>query len=137
MTRGVLLDWYEYAKRKGLPHLPFTNQAIPLHQLLEVAKEHRITFRSGDILLIRTGWTAAYLRLSDDEKESLGGRDDRASCGVEASEAAIRWHWEQKFSAVASDTVAYEAWPSSKPWGVCMHEVSTQRLSKITPTGGS
>ncbi|KAJ5408833.1 hypothetical protein N7509_002716, partial [Penicillium cosmopolitanum] len=108
VTRGVLLDWYAYAQRKGLTHRPFTNQAIPLNELLEVAKEQRVTFRQGDVLVIRTVW---------------GGRDDRASCGVEATEAAIRWHWEQGFSAVASDTVAYEQWPSPKHWGVCMHEV--------------
>ncbi|KAL4894304.1 putative cyclase-domain-containing protein [Aspergillus ambiguus] len=123
VTRGVLLDWYAYAQRKGLPHRPFTNQAIPLEELVDVANEQRVTFRRGDVLVIRTGWTAAYSQLSDAEKEHLGGRDDRASCGVEATEAAIRWHWEHGFSAVASDTVAYEAWPSPKPWGVCMHEV--------------
>ncbi|KAI9928604.1 hypothetical protein MW887_001819 [Aspergillus wentii] len=123
VTRGVLLDWYEYVQRKGLQHHPFTNQAIHLHELLEIAKEQKVTFRRGDVLLIRTGWTAAYSKLTNAEKDHLGGRDDRASCGVEASEAAIRWHWEQQFSAVASDTVAYEQWPSPKPWGVCMHEV--------------
>ncbi|KAJ5687515.1 hypothetical protein N7536_010134 [Penicillium majusculum] len=123
VTRGVLLDWYAYAQRKGLPHHPFTNQAIPLDELLQVVREQRVTFRQGDVLVIRTGWTAAYSQLTDAEKERLGGRDDRASCGVEATEAAIRWHWEQGFSAVASDTVAYEQWPSPKHWGVCMHEV--------------
>lgn len=43
--------------------------------------------------------------------------------GVEASEEAIRWHWNNAFAAIASDTVAYEAWPSARPWGVAMHEV--------------
>lgn len=123
VSRGVLLDWYSYAQREGLPHSPFTNQAIPLSHLLKLAKEARVTFRRGDILLIRTGWTAAYHRLTDEEKERLGGRADRASCGVEATEESIRWHWDQGFAAVASDTVAYEAWPSTKSWGVSMHEV--------------
>lgn len=119
----MLLDWYSYAQREGLPHEPFANQAIPLSQLLRIAKEAHVTFREGDVLLIRTGWTAAYHRLTDEEKERLGGRDDRASCGLEATEESIRWHWEQGFAAVASDTVAYEQWPSPKPWGVSMHEV--------------
>ncbi|PYI30071.1 putative cyclase [Aspergillus indologenus CBS 114.80] len=123
VTRGVLLDWYTYALKNKLPHRPFTNQHIPLKELLVVAQEQKVTFRRGDVLLIRTGWTAAYTQLSHEEKEQLGGRDDRASCGVEATEEAIRWHWERGFAAVASDTVAYEAWPSPKPWGVCMHEV--------------
>ena len=123
VSRGVLLDWYSYAQREGLPHSPFTNQVIPLSHLLKLAKEAHVTFRQGDILLIRTGWTAAYHQLTDEEKERLGGHDDRASCGVEATEESIRWHWDQGFAAVASDTVAYEAWPSTKSWGVSMHEV--------------
>jgi kynurenine formamidase len=119
----VLLDWYSYLLDKKLHHSPFTNQSIPLHQLLEVAEEQRVSFRRGDILLIRTGWTAAYKKLTDAEKIDLGGRENRASCGVEATEEAIRWHWDQGFAAVATDTAAYESWPSSKPWGVSMHEV--------------
>ncbi|KAJ5263390.1 hypothetical protein N7478_010995 [Penicillium angulare] len=130
VSRGVLLDWYSYAQREGLQTSPFTNQAIPLSHLENIATEQGITFNQGDVLLIRTGWTAAYHQLSEGEKENLGGRDDRASCGVEATEESIRWHWEQGFAAVASDTVAYEAWPSPKTWGVSMHEASFQ-LKKI------
>lgn len=124
VTRGVLIDWYSYAQREELPHKPFTNQTIPLSQVLTVAREQGVTFRQGDVLLIRTGWTAAYHRLSEEGKESLGGRDDRASIGVESTEESIRWHWDNGFAAVASDTVAYEVWPSPKEWGVSMHEVS-------------
>ncbi|CAI7670414.1 unnamed protein product [Penicillium bialowiezense] len=124
VSRGVLLDWYSYAKRENLLSSPFTNSAIPLSHLQKIAVEQGLVFRRGDILLIRTGWTAAYHLLTDDEKELLGGRDDRASVGVEATEESLRWHWEQGFAAVASDTVAYEAWPSPKAWGVSMHEVS-------------
>lgn len=123
VTRGVLLDWYEYAQRNRITIDTFKNDSIPLSQLLEVAKEQNVTFRQGDILLVRTGWLHRYHALSIEEQDRLGGRDDRASCGVEASEEAIRWHWQQGFAAVASDTVAYEAWPSTKPWGVSMHEV--------------
>ena len=53
----------------------------------------------------------------------LPNRTVRSSIGVEASQESIHWHWENAFAAVASDTVAYEAWPSPKPWGVSMHEV--------------
>lgn len=75
-------------------------------------------------MLIRTGWTDAYYKLNSEEQWNLGGRDDRSSCGVEATMESLKWHWEQGFAAVASDTVAYEAWPSPKHWGVSMHEVS-------------
>lgn len=55
---------------------------------------------------------------------------------MEATKESIQWHWEQQFAAVASDTVAYEAWPSPKSWGVCMHEVrSPFKNSAYNPEG--
>ncbi|KAF2093849.1 hypothetical protein NA57DRAFT_68897 [Rhizodiscina lignyota] len=121
--RGVLLDWRAYALRKGIKHSPFERHAIPLNELLEVAQEENVNFQPGDILVVRTGWTEEYYKLSDDDKIGLPVREMRASIGVEASEEAFKWHWDNQFAAVASDTVAYEAWPSPRPWGVAMHEV--------------
>lgn len=88
-----------------------------------MAEDQNITFRQGDILLIRSGWTEEYLKLSDDEKLKLSRRDKREFVGVEASEEMIKWHWDIGFSAVAGDTNAYEVWPPTKPWGVACHEV--------------
>lgn len=121
--RGVLLDWYSWATGQGIQVDHFASHGIPLAQLKAVAAAQRIQFRCGDILLVRTGWLLGYKALSDDQKAALPHRPVRSSCGVEASEEAIRWHWDNAFAAVASDTVAYEAWPSPKSWGVSMHEV--------------
>lgn len=121
--RGVLLDWWSYAQKNNISVDHFAIHAIPLSQLLDVAAEQKVDFQTGDILLIRTGWMPAYYKLSIEERSALPFRPVRSSIGVEASEEAIRWHWERAFAAVASDTVAYEAWPSPKPWGVSMHEV--------------
>jgi kynurenine formamidase len=109
--------------RKKINYSPFTSHSIPLSELLEVAKEQNVVFKQGDILIIRSGWMEQYNKLSDTEKDELGLREQRAHCGVEASKEAIKWHWDMGFAAVAGDTVAYESWPSSKPWGVAMHEV--------------
>ncbi|KAK1538803.1 uncharacterized protein CCOS01_00117 [Colletotrichum costaricense] len=121
--RGVLLDWYSWATEKNITFDPFSTFGIPLSQLQAVANAQKIEFQQGDILLVRTGWLPAYRALTVAEQLALPQRQVRASCGVEASEEAIRWHWDHAFAAVASDTVAYEAWPSPKPWGVSMHEV--------------
>ncbi|KAF9760800.1 hypothetical protein IL306_004110 [Fusarium sp. DS 682] len=122
--RGVLLDWATYAADMGGDtQSPFDSFEIPLWQLKEVAAKQGITFRCGDILFIRTGWLKAYYNLSKEEQAALPHREARTSCGVEASEEMVRWHWENKFAAVASDTVAYEAWPSRRPAGVALHEV--------------
>ncbi|KAF4448473.1 hypothetical protein F53441_8113 [Fusarium austroafricanum] len=122
--RGVLLDWASYAADKGINNQsPFDSFEITLCELKEVATMQGITFHSGDILFIRTGWLKAYRNLSEKEQTALPHRTARTSCGVEASEEMMRWHWENKFAAVASDTVAYEAWPSRRPAGVALHEV--------------
>ncbi|KAL2108908.1 hypothetical protein VUR80DRAFT_3196 [Thermomyces stellatus] len=121
--RGVLLDWATWARDHGISIDPFSRHAIPLSQLKAVANAQNVEFRPGDILFVRTGWLKAYRALSLEEQAALPYREVRSSCGVEASEESIRWHWDNAFAAVASDTVAYEAWPSPKPWGVSMHEV--------------
>jgi kynurenine formamidase len=107
----------------GLNIDPFESFEIPLSHLKQIAVKQGITFRCGDILFIRTGWLRAYRELSHEEQAALPRRKSRTSCGVEASEEMIRWHWENEFAAVASDTVAYEAWPSRRPVGVSLHEV--------------
>lgn len=123
VARGVLLDWCRWAERKGVVYSPFERFAIPLWQLEDVAKEQKVEFREGDVLIVRTGWTAAYSALSLEEKLALPEREVRASCGVEASVEALKWHWDHGFAAVASDTVAYEVWPSPREAGFSMHEV--------------
>lgn len=119
----MLLDWYSWASEQRIEIDHFSSHGIPLSQLQAVAVTQRVRFCPGDILLVRTGWLLAYNVLSDEQKAALPHRPVRSSCGIEASEDAIRWHWDNAFAAVASDTVAYEAWPSPRLWGVSMHEV--------------
>ncbi|KAH7261653.1 putative cyclase-domain-containing protein [Fusarium tricinctum] len=122
--RGVLLDWATYADDMCINTTsPFESFEIPLSQLKAVAAQQGTNFRSGDILFIRTGWLKAYWSLCLEEQAALPHRKARTSCGVEASEEMMKWHWENQFAAVASDTVAYEAWPSRRPAGVALHEV--------------
>lgn len=124
--RGVLLDWATWAQRQGKQFDPFSTHAVPLSELQAVAASQNVDFRQADILLIRTGWTAAYNTLTTQERTSLAGRPTRSFIGVEASEEMFRWHWDTGFAAVASDTNAYEAQPfltSANPAGVSCHEV--------------
>ena len=121
--RGVLIDWYSWAQKNGIQIDHFSTHAIPLFELIAVAQEQNVDFNPGDILLIRTGWLKAYQALPEETKGELAHRPVRASCGLDASEEAIRWHWDGAFAAVASDTVAYEVWPSPRPAGDRMHEI--------------
>lgn len=123
--RGVLLDWASWAEKQNISYDPFSQHAISLSELRQVAQAQNVTFRPGDILFIRSGWLAAFQKLSTEQKLQLPQRVKRASMGVEASEEMLKWHWENAFAAVAGDTVAYESWPSSKPnrFELSCHEV--------------
>ena len=121
--RGVLLDWSAYAVRNGIEYSPFTPHSIQLHELEAAATEQGVEFHPGDILLIRTGWTEAYLKLPEQEQIALAARSERSHVGVEATKEMMQWHWDNAFAAVASDTNAYEVWPPTRPWGVSCHEV--------------
>ncbi|RDW69684.1 hypothetical protein BP6252_08704 [Coleophoma cylindrospora] len=53
--RGVLLDFVAYAARKGIAYDPVRFYAIPLETIQQMAVESHVEFRTGDIVLLRTG----------------------------------------------------------------------------------
>lgn len=130
ITRGVLLDYSKWSNQVLKQSVdPFVRQTISVDDLNAVlAWQSNTQIHPGDILLLRTGWTRAYHSLSDDEQTKLGLRqgEQRTHIGVEQSEEMLRWHWNKNLSAVATDTMAYEAWPPKSITStehVCLHEV--------------
>ena len=73
--------------------------------------DQNVTFRSGDILFIRSGFTAAYNALSPAEQLALSKRPRPEFMGVEPTEENLQWLWESQFAAVAGDAPAFERSP--------------------------
>jgi Putative cyclase len=109
--RGVLIDYARWADENGVSLAPFESKGIPLDMLLKAATAQGVTFRSADILVVRSGFTRAYDALSEADQEALPRREKPSFQGVLASEAMVRWLWETQFAAVAGDAVAFEASP--------------------------
>ncbi|KAI2795313.1 hypothetical protein POX_a01919 [Penicillium oxalicum] len=109
--RGVLLDYRGWAEAHGHDVHFFQTQSIPASVLQEVARSQGITFRPGDILFIRTGWTQAYGKLSPGECQQLADHKMPPVIGVESSKETLQWIWENHFAAVAGDMPSFEAWP--------------------------
>lgn len=111
--RGVLLDVARHFAATGRDvdggsHLEFTPE--DLEQTREAAG---ITFETGDILIIRTGWMSWYLNAAADVKADLA-QDSLARLrtpGVVGGEEMAEYLWNQHVSAVAADNPAFEAWP--------------------------
>ena len=111
MGRGVLLDYAAYAVRHGITLAPFAPTTIPLAALTRVAAEQGVAFRPGDILILRTGFTAAYDTLSPDEQAALARRPAPEFAGVESNKDVLEWLWNNQFAAVAGDAPAFESSP--------------------------
>lgn len=113
--RGVLLDYAAWAEANNKPLVHFKSVSIPVSELKEVAASQNTTFRQGDILFVRTGWTTAYSKLSETECKQLAAIIPPPLVGIESSEQTLRWIWEEGFAAVAADHPSFEAWPCQNP----------------------
>lgn len=64
-----------------------SGHAIPVEELLAVAKAEKVDFKQGDILIVRSGYISRYYEL---QKENPGKLEDLAHnpnfAGVEQSE---------------------------------------------------
>jgi hypothetical protein len=111
ILRGVLLDYAEWAASKSIQVSALESTTISLESIQSIVKEHGIQFRQGDILFIRSGFTAAYIKLKDQERRDLAQRSSPDFIGVEATENMLRWLWEHQFCAVAGDAPSFERAP--------------------------
>lgn len=91
--RGVLLDYYGWRLKQGRPYDPFTSHAIELEELLEVAKSQDVEFHTGDVLLVRSGYTAAYYNYEKSDPSKLEAAGSLTPClaGVAQTEEMKKW----------------------------------------------
>ncbi|CAG7992812.1 unnamed protein product [Penicillium salamii] len=109
--RGVLVDYADWAATNSISVSALESETIPLEHIKQVVKDHKIEFQKGDILFIRSGFTAAYNKLNDQQRKDLALRSSPDFNGVEASEGMVRWLWEHQFAAVAGDAPSFERAP--------------------------
>jgi hypothetical protein len=114
--RGVLLDYYSW-KQESFD--PFTSHPITTSELRACAAAQGTELRTGDIVLIRTGWIKAYLAMSDEQKQTeanIEGAMDHYYVGLEPSEEMFDFLHDSYFAAAVADSVCFEVWPP-KVWG--------------------
>lgn len=99
--RGVLID---VARNRGVDHLP-PNEAIEPEELDAGLSAEGIDVKSGDILLVRTGWWSRFRAMDDPARW-------RAGCpGL--SWTCAEWLHSHDVAAVAADNTAVEQSRSS------------------------
>jgi kynurenine formamidase len=105
--RGVLLD---LAPEHGLD--PFDPPTYTTGDLDKAIARTRTEMRTGDILLLHTGFANAYRDLSEADRRRLV--QDLRAPGLEHTEEMAAYLWNLHPFALASDTFAVEAWPPDR-----------------------
>ncbi|KAJ7237738.1 putative cyclase-domain-containing protein [Mycena haematopus] len=111
--RGVLLDLVNFLSKDGvLSYDPWTTHPITAKELKACAEAQGISFRRGDILMLRVGFIKKYYESTQESRDALRGKAETFA-GIEQSEEMKRFLWDHHFAAIASDQPALESWPPS------------------------
>jgi kynurenine formamidase len=113
--RAVLADVARYLAARGTPVDPHRELALPASLLAEVLEHQGTELRSGDILLVRTGFLAGYLQAGPREREDFQARQEFP--GLAADEDMARFLWDHRFAAVAADNHSVEHQPGDPAAG--------------------
>jgi kynurenine formamidase len=118
--RGVLLD--VCAAAGGAPLAP--GHAITSRALADAAERQRVTLRSGDLLLVRTGYLGTWYQAAGPPASSWF--EEEPGLSVET----LRWLQEREVAAVACDNWGVEVVPFEDPDGEAMpfHQVAIPGL---------
>jgi kynurenine formamidase len=109
--RFVLIDVAGFLSRQGRPLDASTSFSINVSLLEEVLKDQGSQIRSGDVLLINTGWITWYRSLGPTERQALASGDLFPAPGLDPQEETARWLWNHQVAAVAADCPALERMP--------------------------
>jgi kynurenine formamidase len=125
-ARAYFIDWYRWITEvKGQIIDTTTSHSIAFSELHATATHQGISLssmRTGDILIIRSGYLAQYATMPDSKRTEL---DDLyqttkpSNIGVEASPELLEFLWTKQIAAVAGDSRSFESWPcpdEKKEW---------------------
>jgi kynurenine formamidase len=107
--RAVLLDVGRWREGQGRAIDASTSEGITVEDLDGTAAAQGVELRTGDVLLLRTGWTAWYRAADDATRNALPGA--LKAPGLRPGEDMLRWLWDHHVAAIGADNPSVEAWP--------------------------
>jgi kynurenine formamidase len=119
VARGVLLDVAGHEAAAGRAFAADERFVIGPELLDRVAAAANVTLETGDVLLVRTGWTGWYARLTPQKRAAVGPATPEP--GLEPSERMAEWLWDRHVAAVAADNLALECMPLDFREGHALH----------------
>jgi kynurenine formamidase len=127
--RGILLDVARHFQKAGKPIDGMKPFGITREVFVEVAGAQGVEFHPGDVILVRTGWMEAYLRLDQQGRDELAEASQHGSRAAgggyghpgPAGEELPPFLWDHRVAAVAVDNPAFEMSPLPHEGAISMH----------------
>jgi len=110
VTRAVLVDLPRFFAAADRRWSPMGSEEASAGDLAAALAANGITLRRGDVLLVRTGWIAAFRAAANEAARDRLFRA-RDYSGLAGDAAMWEFLWDSGIAAVASDAVTVEAWP--------------------------
>ena len=108
--RGVLIDVERHLATRGERLDYRSGQPISVQLVDEVARAQGVEFRSGDILMLRTGWLTAYFEhMTAVERRTFPL--NMCAPGLKQGHETLAWIWDHQFAVCASDNFGLECHP--------------------------
>jgi kynurenine formamidase len=105
--RGVLLDAVRYFASIGRPLEFETMVRFTPADLDAIAEYCGVTVRSGDIVLLRTGFAEEWLRRTPEQRAAPRA----GATGLDQSEDVLAWLWDHQIALMAADNGGLESFP--------------------------
>ncbi|KAF9448212.1 hypothetical protein P691DRAFT_59825 [Macrolepiota fuliginosa MF-IS2] len=119
--RGVLLDYYSYARENGIQFSAVDAHLITAEALEACVKAQGLKLEVGDILFIRMGFVAWHDAATEEERiKVLTKTSPSTFAGIKQGREEVEWLWRHHFAAVAADSPSFEARPTIQDWD--LHE---------------
>jgi len=119
VARGVLIDIPRSVNDSARSIDPLDYFEITADVLATALDAQRVTLRQGDVLLLRTGWLAAYLLLDSDQRAAIAAGEP-AHPGLYGAEI-VEFLWNHRIAGVAADNPALEAARPVKGIDLALH----------------
>jgi kynurenine formamidase len=110
--RAVLLDMVRTLADDGREYLPGTSTAFSVEDLELARRRAGLELRTGDILILHTGFASWYLSEAVEERTRVA--QALSTPGIASGEDMCRYLWDAHVTAVVSDTFAVEVSPPDR-----------------------
>lgn len=109
VARGVFIDFKRYAgefadgatqsdaladgsaDENGISFNPYNDDKITVKDIETIAEKQGVSFKPGDVIIIRSGFTEGLTGHSGDKQAELMG--SHKVCGVTGNEETAKWFW--------------------------------------------